>query len=132
MVARRVGDNAGAERRAQFWILHDDVKRVVDLGSFPLVKGCRVDRLRLAEEDQGAVDEVRAKVPENAGGWKFRLFAPGARLGVEAKAVEAGFVFGDLSKSASLNQFFYGEECAVPAAVLIDADQEAAFCGEAD
>src|ERR1700758_1940814 len=104
MVAGRVGDDAGAERRAQFWILHDDVEGVVDFRSFPLAKGCGVDGLRLAEEDQGAVDGVRAKVPEGSGGWEFGLLAPGARLGVEAKAIEAGFVFGDFSKSAGLNQ----------------------------
>ena len=60
------------------------------------------DRLRFAEKDERAIDEVRAEIPEDAGGRKIRLFTPCTGLALEAEAVEAGFVFGDCAEGAGL------------------------------
>src|SRR5262252_3082251 len=70
---------------------------------------------------------MRAEIPENAGGREVRHFAPGAGFRIQAEAVEARLVFHDRAQHSRLNQFSYCQIRAIPAAVLIDGEQQAAL-----
>ncbi len=82
------------------------------------------DRPRRAEQHECLVDQVRPEIVEQAAA-PFGFLAP-ARAHERAKAVEMGFVIGDASERAAREQGFYGQEVAIPAAVVERCEQQAA------
>ena len=76
VILGRVGDDAGMQGRAQARILHVDVESVVDLGSFSRWQNAEAQIDGAHRIERAPIDEVRAKVPEDAGGRMIGLFAP--------------------------------------------------------
>src|ERR1700722_2194197 len=62
-----IGDDAGVQRCPQAGIFHVDVEGVINLRILALTEGRGPDRLRLTEEDERLIDEMRAQIPENPG-----------------------------------------------------------------
>src|ERR1035438_7565052 len=118
-----IGDDAGAKRGADLGIFHDYVEGVVDGGSFALPKGGGINRLRLSEQHQRTVDQVRTEVPKDASSGEVRLLAPGVRLGVKAETIEPRLIFHHPTQRSRCDQLLDSEECAIPAAILIDGEQ---------
>ena len=100
VMAGRVGNDPGAERCSQAGILQDHVECVVDLRGLALAQRRGIDALRFAEEDECAIDEVRAEIPKDTRGGKVCHLAPGARLGIQAETIEARFVLSNVAEGA--------------------------------
>src|ERR1700683_4343978 len=124
-----IGDDAGAQRGADVGILHDHVEGIVDRRSFALPKSGGINRLRLAEQYQRSIDQVRTEIPEDASRGEVRLLAPGIGLGIEAEAIESRLILDHTTQHSRRDQLLNGEESSVPAAILINGEQAAAVSG---
>ena len=82
-----------------------------------------------AEEGEGLIDEVRPEVEEHAVGG-VGSFLPCVLAGDGAEAVEVGLEGDEAADSLFCDEFFDGEEVAVPAAVVEGDDVEALGFGE--
>ncbi len=79
-----------------------------------------------AEEGEGAIDDVRAEVEEEAGAGASGFF-PGIGALLGAEAVEAGVDGDDAAEDAFGEELFDGEEVAIEAAVMEGGEDEAAL-----
>lgn len=89
------------------------------------------DTFRATKENQGLIDEMGAEIEEHAGTRKG-LLSPGTRFERRTEAIEAAFIFSKPSQTIFIKELANGEEIAIPAAILKNAEQAANFAGEAN
>jgi hypothetical protein len=106
-----------------------DVEGVFDGGLVAVGADAGGDGGGRAEEGERLVDEVRAEVEEHAVGGVLGLL-PGVLAGDGAEAVEVGLEGDEAADGVFSDEFFYGEEVAVPAAVVEGDDVQAFGLGE--
>ena len=90
-----------------------------------LYRDVSIDRLGLAKQNQGLVDQVRTQVQQHAAPW---LFSP-AITNLGAETVEVAFILGDLAQVIPIDQGLECQEVAVPTAVLKDRDRTVDLAG---
>ncbi|TKW51054.1 hypothetical protein CTA1_9473 [Colletotrichum tanaceti] len=91
-----------------------------------------VDRLGHAEEVVGLVEQVGAQVVEGAAALVHAQLALPRRRGLRAVAVKVGVELVDAAKDAVSHHLLDRQEVAVPAAVLVDADEAPVLLGDPD
>jgi len=112
-------------------VMKGDVEGVFDLGLVAVGAHAGGYGLRLAEDGEGLIDEVRAEIPEHAVGRIARFF-PGVFAGCGAVTVEVGLECDEPAEGALGKNLANGEEVAIPAAVVEGNDVEALAVGEID
>src|SRR5208282_2858476 len=118
---------AGAHSHARARVLLDrivkgNVESIIHGGSWALAECRRPNRLRLAKQNQGSIDQVRSEIPQNPGRGMIGILAPCAGLGIEAEAVEARFILDHRAELAGSHKLLHSLKNAVPATILINGD----------
>jgi hypothetical protein len=106
-------------------VVEGDVEGVFDGGLVAVGADAAGDGVGRAEEGERLVDKVRAEIEEHAVGGVL-CFLPGVLARDRAEAVEVRFERDEAAQHPLMQQLFYSEEVAVPAAV-VERDGEQAL-----
>ena len=128
------GEHGGSAEGQQagssfFGVVQDDVEGVLDVGLVAVAADAGGDGGGWAEEGEGLIDEMRAEVEEHAVGRVFG-FLPGGLALDGAEAVEVGLEGDEAAYGFFFDELAYGEEVAVPAAIVKGSDDKFFAGGE--
>src|SRR5579875_2375881 len=118
----------GAEIHDQAVLLlidHPDIERIVGLPFFALNADTGFNVCRGSEESGCLINEVRAEIKERATAGSA-AFAPDSAARLRAEAVKVRRIADDAAQFAAGDDLLHRLEVAIPAAVLISAEQQVA------